>query len=266
MSRDTVPEAKTASSNQLNYHVPALEKGLDILECLAVPGVPLTQAQLARALGRRAGEVFRMLSCLERRGFIQRDPVSGAYSLTLRLYELSHAHSPFRRLLRAAARPMRELTETLRESCHLSVLHRGKLLVLAQEESPARVRLSVEVGGTFPPLHTVSGRLLIAQLTGAALEDALELDGEYAALSAMEQAALVERLAVIRARGYEEAISEMIEGVRDLAVLVGTPISAVQAALAIASLPRNRKIRNDDILPAIRTCAEAIGRSAGIVV
>src|ERR1043165_5034011 len=91
------------SSPVPSYHVPALEKGLDILECLAAQGVPMTQAQIARAIGRGSNELFRMLTTLERRGYIQRDPVSGAYGLTLRLFELSHTHSPLQDLLRAAA-------------------------------------------------------------------------------------------------------------------------------------------------------------------
>src|SRR5215213_812806 len=90
--------------NAPSYYVPALEKGLDILECLAAQGVPLTQAQIARAIGRGANELFRMLTTLERRGYIQRDPLTGAYGLTLRLFELSHTHSPLQGLLRAAAR------------------------------------------------------------------------------------------------------------------------------------------------------------------
>ena len=124
--------------------MPALEKGLDILECLAAQGVPLSQAQVARALGRRPTELFRMLTALERRGYIQRDPLSGAYRLTMRLYELGHAHSPYHGLLRAAERPMRALTEEVRQSCHLSVIHRGQLFVLAEEQSPTRNRLSIE--------------------------------------------------------------------------------------------------------------------------
>src|SRR3712207_8366305 len=47
------------SSDPPAYQVPALEKGLDILECLANQGVPLTQAQLARTLGRGPNELFR---------------------------------------------------------------------------------------------------------------------------------------------------------------------------------------------------------------
>jgi DNA-binding IclR family transcriptional regulator len=247
------------------YQVPALEKGLDILEHLARQGVPLSQAQLARALGRGPNELFRMLVCLERRGYVQRDPLSGAYTLTLRLFELGHTHSPLEHLLRAAVHPMRALTESVLESCHLSVLRRGELLVLAQEESPRPLRLSVEVGRTFPLVHTVSGRILMAFLSEPDRAELLRSDVEFAALSSGEQQALLQRLDAIRARGYEEAQSETTEGVRDLAVLVGSPDGTVQAALAIAALSRTHEPPRDDLLPALRLCAEQIGRAAGLI-
>src|SRR6266540_3233993 len=212
-----------------SYHVPALEKGLDILECLAAQGVPLTQAQIARAIGRSANELFRMLTTLERRGYIQRDPLTGA----------------------------------IRESCHLSVIEREHLVVLVQEESPTRVRLSVEIGGAFPLLHTVSGRVLLAYLDEPARADLLAREGELARLPAAEQIALHERLRLIRMRGYDTSLSETTDGVSDLAVLVGTATSRVQAALTVASLTRQRATFVDDTLPALKRCAEAIGQSAG---
>ena len=84
-----------------DYHVPALEKGLDILEALAFAPVPLSHSDLARSLDRTSSELFRMLSTLEKRGFIEKDPISGKFHLTLRLYELAHTHSPVEKLLAA---------------------------------------------------------------------------------------------------------------------------------------------------------------------
>ena len=96
---------KAIADKAPRYQVPALEKGLDILEHLATEGIPLTQAELARALGRSPNELFRMLVSLERRGYIQRDPGSGAYSLTLRLFEMSHTHSPLSDLVACGNAP-----------------------------------------------------------------------------------------------------------------------------------------------------------------
>ena len=76
------------------YHVPALEKGLDILETLASSAVPQSLSELARSLHRSSSELFRMLDSLERRGYILKDLVSGNYRLSLKLYELAHTHSP----------------------------------------------------------------------------------------------------------------------------------------------------------------------------
>ncbi len=43
------------------YSAPALEKGLDVLECLADGAAPQSLNALARALGRTSSEIFRML-------------------------------------------------------------------------------------------------------------------------------------------------------------------------------------------------------------
>jgi DNA-binding IclR family transcriptional regulator len=54
------------------YPTPALEKGLDALELLASESEGLTKTEVARRLGRTVSEVFRMLVCLETRGYIAR--------------------------------------------------------------------------------------------------------------------------------------------------------------------------------------------------
>src|SRR4051812_11171207 len=116
-----------------SYSVPALEKGLDIIESLAASPAPLSLAELAKDLNRGSAEIFRMLVCLERRAYLRRDALSGKYAPTLRLFELAQAHSPLKTLLTVASEPMREVSAILGESCHLSVLERGRLLVVARE-------------------------------------------------------------------------------------------------------------------------------------
>jgi DNA-binding IclR family transcriptional regulator len=218
------------SEKSPSYSVPALEKGLDILEALAASPVPLSLVELARDLNRGSAEIFRMLVCLERRSYLRRDGVSGKYSPTLRLFELAHAHSPLKMLLDVAAEPMRAVTLKLRESCHLSVIERGKLLVIAREHSPESVRLSIEVGGRFNPKNTASGRLLLAA------------DGE-----------------TMTAR------DETIEGVDDAVVRIGSPGGAVHAALAVSWL-RSRKgaKKSSVILSELKSAVRIIESSLGL--
>ncbi|MCP5110607.1 MAG: IclR family transcriptional regulator, partial [bacterium] len=184
---------------------------------------------------RTSSELFRMVATLEKRDYIIRDPATGAYRLSMKLYEMSHMHSPVENLVRAAREPMRELANAVRESCHLSVLERGRLVVVAEEASREPVRLSVEVGSTAPALLTVSGRVLLAHLPEAELRDFLAKDPEYQGLSRRKQAEARKELEKIRGEGFTAAPSAYRVGT-DVAVIVGVPEIGVAASLAIPCL------------------------------
>ena len=73
-------KAKVAS----RYPTPALEKGLDILELFAREPAGLTKSDVSRRLGRTVSEIFRMLVCLEERGYISPSRDGERFHLTLR--------------------------------------------------------------------------------------------------------------------------------------------------------------------------------------
>jgi DNA-binding IclR family transcriptional regulator len=87
------------------YSAPALEKGLDIIELLSEQDVGLTQSEIARALGRSVGEIFRMLMVLQDRGYVSQDPLSDRYVLTTFIFEIAH-RIPIVGRLTAAATPL----------------------------------------------------------------------------------------------------------------------------------------------------------------
>jgi DNA-binding IclR family transcriptional regulator len=214
------------------YSAPALEKGLDILELLAATPGALNQNQIARKLGRSVGEIFRMLASLERRGYVSRRDGDGGYQLTLRLFELAHAHPPVRRLLAAALDEMSVLAESTGQSCHLAVYHGGRILVVAQAESPRPRSFTVKLGASFPLAQTASGRVLAAfqpaEERGRRIEAMLEGDASGASPAAIE-----ERLARIRARGFEEAQSDVVQGVTDLCFPILNHFGGSVAALTL---------------------------------
>jgi DNA-binding IclR family transcriptional regulator len=247
------------------YPVPALEKGLDILELLSGRKEPPSLAVLARTLGRSSSELFRVLNCLERRGYVLKEPGTGRYRLSLRLYELVHAHPPVEELLRAADRPMRSLALELRESVHLGALAGGRLLVLAQIDSPERVRFSVEVGGRHPVATTCSGRLLLAHLPEPELGAHLRHDPEVRGMGEGGRRRLLAELLEIRRAGFSSAESETFHGVRDVAVLVGNPRVGVAAALCVPTLKiRGRWPAVPEVRRSVERAAAEITRSLGL--
>lgn len=247
------------------YAVPALDKGLDALEALAVAASPQPLSELARSMGQTPSTVFRLLNRLERRQYVTRDPVSGHYSLSLKLLELSHSYPPVEHLTRIAGGFMRELADSSRESVHLSVLDHGHLVVLMDVASPLRVRFAHQVGSQFSPVATNSGRLLLAYLNPENLEDYLARDGDYQQLSKVKRQAFHEELRKIRRNRYAVSFSEERAGMRDIAVLVGNPAVGATAALAIACLGSVKdKAGVNRIVSALQGCASSITAAMGL--
>ncbi|HUY14476.1 MAG TPA: IclR family transcriptional regulator [Terriglobia bacterium] len=257
---------KKSSEIPQKYYVPALEKGLDVLEVLAAAQVPQSLSDLARRLGRTSSELFRMLNALERRRYIERDSVSGKYRLTLRLYQLAHTHSPVEKLLRPATMLMRTLAEKIKESCHVSILDGHRLVVLAQADSPAIYRFSVEVGSAFSPLCTASGRLLLAHCAEEEFRHFCETSEEYRRWNGTARKKLAAQLDEVRRRGFSTAHNEPIIGIRSYAVLVGKPEINLAAALAVASLDmRGKKDNGRQILEGLKTTAARINCALGLL-
>jgi DNA-binding IclR family transcriptional regulator len=245
-------------ATKTKYFVPALEKGLDILEALAKAVVPQSLTDLSRTLNRTPSELFRMLDALERRAYISRDVVSDGYYLTLKLYELAHTHSPVDHLLRAASVPMRELAETIHESCHLSILHGPMLMVIAQAESPEPVRLSIEVGYRVLPLTTASGKVLVSMLEDTMRGRFLTADATYASMSRSERRHFSTAVLQIRKAGYYVAPSMRRTGI-DISCVVGNPEIEVSAALGVPIMPGGpNQGKENKLVSTIQKCADQI--------
>lgn len=211
------------------YRAPALDKGLDILELLAGIDGGVTQAEIAKRLGRSPNEFYRMLDRLVRRGYVTR--LEGdRYSLTLKLFGLAQLHAPVRRLAAYAAPFMRELAVTSKQANHLCVFDRGAVVVVAQQEAPEYWGISIRVGSHMSLFNTGSGHVLLAfrsdkerELMIAEyehhLDDRLVLDDHQ------------DRLERIREHGYEIMPSAQTAGVFNVSAPVLGPDGRAIAAL-----------------------------------
>ncbi len=150
------------SRRAIRYTAPALEKGLDILELLADDPEALTHSEIAHQLRRTIGEVFRMLVCLDERGYISQVSTDERYQLTLKLFELAHKHHPLQRLVGAARPLMQQVAEMTRQSCHLAMLSHSEVIVVAQVDSPGKMGFAVRLGANIDLLDTASGHVILA--------------------------------------------------------------------------------------------------------
>ena len=67
-----MPDGGGDDPRQGRYIVPALARGIEVLELLAAAAAPVAPADMARALGIPRSTVFRLLQTLEAFGLIGR--------------------------------------------------------------------------------------------------------------------------------------------------------------------------------------------------
>ena len=143
-----------------NYSAPALEKGLDILETLCQCETGLTQQEIASRLGRNLGEIYRMLNCLVERNYVAN--VGNTYTITSKLFQLSHYHPPTYRLLTEALPIMEGLSRQISFPCDLRVYNNGSLTVIASIQPPNGLGFMTRVGSEIEVAPSASGLVLLA--------------------------------------------------------------------------------------------------------
>ena len=144
------------------YRAPALDKGLDILEFLAASGASLTQAEIAKGVGRGPNEIYRMLDTLVRRNYVTRSPDGDRYILSLRLLTIANMHPPRRRLLDIADPLLRSTADRCSQSVHLAVWEDGQCIITSSVSAPGNWRLSLRIGSVIGLYNTGSGLVMAA--------------------------------------------------------------------------------------------------------
>jgi DNA-binding IclR family transcriptional regulator len=225
-----------ATSRRNRYTAPALEKGLDILELLTSASEAMTHSEIASRLGRTLTEVFRMLVCLEERGYISRTGSDERYQLTLKLFEIAHLHHPLQRLI-ARARPLvHRVAIDTGQSCHLAMLNHAEVVVVAQFDAPGNMGFSVRLGANIDLLNTASGHVILSFQSDEVRTRALEAWRFRS--KKPDPAGLYRHLDQIRRRGYEELASYQVHGVVNISYPVLNQHAEAIAAMTVPFLAR----------------------------
>ena len=245
-----------ARQTTVRYAVPALDKGLDVIELLARETEGLTLNEIARLLARTSSELFRMVNALCRRGYIgQQDD---RYSLTLKIFELAHRHKPIKSLTAAAAPLMRDLAQRSLQSCHLAVFYAGRVLVVGEIDSPERWAFGLKVGAQVGLTDTASGYVLLAFQDDAGRRSMLASHHEVEGELELKRRQLLTTIRDVARSGYAQLQSRQIRGVTNIAFpILGTSGQAI----AVLNIPYIERI-DKKITPSIAAVKEMLRETA----
>lgn len=250
-TKPAAAKAPKESAKPSPYAVPALERGVQIVEILAEARRPLSLTEVAAKLGLASGMVYRLLRQLTEQQWLMQDANSQKYSLSLRLYSFALSSHPHALLIEAARQPLQELAAETGQSCHLTLLINDEIVVGASAPAPRPIRLTVDVGSRHSITDTTSGPLLIALLPPT----------EQARVRGKWTTAELKRIAN---QGYNESHHRNVHGVHDLAVPIHLPQG--YAALAMSVLGADTKVGGNilDFLPAMQKTAKIIEQTLGL--
>ena len=237
--------------------VPAAEKVLDVLELMADSPNGLTMNEIVDSLGRTMGEIYRVVVYLADRGYLQQNPETNRYALTLRLFELSHRHDPTERLIHSALPMLERIAARTQQSCHLSVLNRENILVLASVQSPLPSGYAVRTGAVFPVERTSSGHVILA-FSNQNLQERY-----IARRPGNKHSALRERFERICTRGFEDTPSLMVSGVQNLCVPVFDSRGVCGAITSGYIDQTGAEASPEDTLTTVRLAAMEMSKSLG---
>lgn len=236
------------------YSAPALEKGLDILEALCHSEQPLSQKDIAQRVGRSTGEIYRMVTCLLNRNYVSLVD-ENTYTITTKLFELAHIHSPTQRLLQEAAPLMQRLASELDQSCHLTVYGQGKQVVLFKVDTPSGMGFAIRAGSEIDVLISASGRVLLAfqekETQKLRIEESLARRPEQANLQ------IESVLASVRTVGYESIPSVQVRGLYAVAFPILDTQGHAIAALTVPYAERLDQVQRKSIPEVTETLGKA---------
>lgn len=157
--------------------VPALERGLLILEYLAQSRRGVTLSQLTRKLQLPRSTGHALLLTYERTGYVQRCEKTGRYCLGLRLQALAN-QALWGISLRSQAAPLlHQLMQETGLTVHLAVMEDGDVILIDRIEAPGAPQLATWVGKRMGLHCTALGKVLIAELPESVLDELIRKHG-----------------------------------------------------------------------------------------
>lgn len=139
-----------------------LLKGLKVIEALGQGATARGVSDLAAELELTKSNAHRVLKTLESAGYVQHDPGTGRYRLSLKVWELGSRLVSRLDFKREAPEVMERLMQATRETVHLSILAGDEVVYVDKIEGPEPVRAYSAVGGRAPAYAVATGKVLLA--------------------------------------------------------------------------------------------------------
>jgi len=202
----------------------SLEKGLLALAMMSPERPRLRVTDVAAVLGIPKSSASRLLSTLDRHGFLERGARHLGFEAGFELQRLGRMHRSGDLATELADEALRELVTRHPVTGYLAYLDGIETIIVRVRESQTPVRFVVSEGTRLPAYVTAIGKALLMRLPSQQLLTLLPERPAWPPLAfATTRAALLRELHFARDRGWAELVDMSRRGIGAAAIGVGPP-------------------------------------------
>lgn len=240
--------------------IQSVERGVQVLRAFDGYEATLSIAEIAARVGLSRPVVRRILLTYQHLGYA--DCVGSLWSLTPRILELGAGYFAASSLPEISYRYLNDAVERTGETCSVGVLDGDDVIHVARIEDHRPHPDAVRIGHQLPTYATALGKVLLADLGMADLEERLaRMDLEpHTPHTVTDVNVLRMRIARIRERGHDVSVEELHPGMLAAAVPIrvnGTTVGALAASSTTARETAESLTRQ--IVPVLQRTAVDIG-------
>ncbi|SDK05031.1 IclR family transcriptional regulator [Natronincola ferrireducens] len=210
--------------------VQSVERALAILEVLSDYGEGVGITELSTNINLHKSTVHRLLLTLIQKGYVEQNPETSKYKLTLKLFELGNKPLEKLDILTVAKPYLHQLKEVTHEVVHLVIREGTEIVYIDKVESENKIRMHSRIGTRSPMYCTSVGKAIMAYLPEEEVERLWE-NSEIKRLTPhtiTDLNVMKKTLKEIRQKGYALDEEENELGIR----CIGAPIFNHRGELA----------------------------------
>jgi IclR family pca regulon transcriptional regulator len=225
--------SSAADKNVVN----SLAKGFRVLEAFTSEEPELVLADIARRAALDNATTFRLLNTLVMLGYVEKQPESRHFRLTLKCLDLGF-NAIARSDVRTQARPiLRGLVGAINEAASIGVLEGAEVVYIERMQAGmTRLGIDVRIGSRVPVHSTAIGHAILGFLPRATQEEILASAPRKKVTdrTVTDIRTLLQRFRQVRARGYAVSDQENVPGLCVLAAPIldtdGLPVAGLSVA------------------------------------
>lgn len=251
------------AEKESDYRVPALQRGLSILEMFSASVRSLSMQEIADGLGVSLSSIYRIVQTLHDMGYLKKIG-KHSYALGPKVISQGFTWLASRDLVDIAAPWLNDLRDRCSLSCHLSIREQTDNLYIYRAFAAQRLSVNVPIGTRLPCHCTAMGRVLLSALNAqqiASLYQAIRLD-DYPAPAPKTLPELLQLVDEDRRNGHVIHRSDYSTAI---ACAIRDHTGSIVAAINLSGpdAVMDSATAQDYFLASLQGCAQAISAELG---